>query len=236
MSDPFSVLLIDAGNTNVKFCQMSRQGEFRVSPDFQLGPGVFKGLSQVVMCSVRKPSFALLVEQLCAFDEVPFKQIFTQKEAFGTKCAYENFETLGVDRWMNILAAAKETEQTVLTFSIGTAMTIDLIHNQQHVGGWITPGFDMSKQALFNNTNGVFGNQHYPTNDGFGDSTIDCVNYGCRALVNGLLREALQQAKKYNENVHIKVCGGGVNLLNQEEFRNLEVEEFLVFKGLSRFV
>lgn len=236
MSDPHNALLIDAGNTNAKYCFVNRQGEFRLQNDFQLEVAALKGVSQVVMCSVREPSFAQSVKDLCLQDKVPFRQIFTQSEAFGTRCAYQNYQTLGVDRWMNILAVAAQTDQTVLTFSIGTAMTIDIVHNKQHIGGWITPGFDMSKQALFNNTSGVFGNQHYPKNDAFGESTSDCVNFGCRALVNGLLREALQQAKNYNDRIKIVVFGGGLNLLNQEEFPNLQVDELLVFKGLSRFI
>lgn len=239
MSEGHNSLLIDAGNSNVKYCLFDEKGTLTPLPnaDFQSSEHFSKyAIDKVVLCSVRDKAFAESLSALCKSNAVCFQQVFTQAESFGTKCAYQNFQTLGVDRWMNILAVARETEQAVLTFSIGTAMTIDLVYNRQHLGGWITPGFDLSKNALFNNTNGVFGNLEYPARDKFGESTEDCVNFGCKALVNGLLREALAQAKAYSKEPKIKVFGGGIGLLNTNVFDNLEVDELLVFKGLARFI
>lgn len=239
MSGPADVLLVDAGNTNVKFCLVDANQTMSLLPEMEVNSKTdLKSLNikQVLLCSVREAAFASELKQQSVSTNINFRQIFTEPVSFGTKCAYKNYQTLGVDRWMNILAAAKDPEDTILTFSIGTAMTVDLIHQKQHLGGWITPGFDMSKNALFKNTNGVFGNSIYPNSDGFGESTEDCVNYGCRALVNGLLREALNIATKYSTNVKIKVFGGGTKLINQKEFNNIEVDDLLVFKGLARFL
>lgn len=239
MSDKPEALLIDAGNTNVKYCFADKAGGLTLLPEFDFDvPGILglNNIRRVLLCSVRSADYAEEVKSKCASESVDLTQIFTTAEAFGTRCAYANFSTLGVDRWMNILAVAKETDEAVLSFSIGTAMTIDLVYRRQHLGGWITPGFDLAKQALFSNTNGVFGDQEYPTQDKFGESTQDCVNFGCRALVNGLLREGLRQASRYSEQVKIKVFGGGVRLLDIGGFDNIEVDNLLVFKGLSRFI
>lgn len=239
MSEPTDVLLIDAGNTNIKYCLVDADHSMSLLPGKEIKSNADLNslyIKKVLLCSVRDLAFASELKRHCVSTGIEFRQVFTESISFGTTCAYKNFQTLGVDRWMNILAVAKETDDAILTFSVGTAMTVDLVYKKQHIGGWITPGFDMSKKALFENTSGVFGNSTYPIIDDFGTSTEDCVNYGCRALVNGLLREALFRASKYSRNVKIKAFGGGVNLINQKEFHNIEVDDLLVFKGLLRFV
>lgn len=239
MSEGAEALLVDAGNTNIKYCLVDANHKMNLLHAKEISSKtdlLNLNIKQVLLCSVREVEFARELKRQSLSADLEFKQIFTQPCSFGTRCAYQNYQTLGVDRWMNILAVAKESDEAILTFSIGTAMTVDLIYKKQHIGGWITPGFDMSKNALFENTSGVFGDSTYPYSDGFGESTVDCVNYGCRALVNGLLREALNLAQKYSSNVKIKAFGGGIKLVNTKEFTNIEVDDLLVFKGMLRFL
>lgn len=235
MSKQHEVLLVDAGNSNVKSSFLSGDG-FLLQADPLKDLALLQSTQRVILASVRSPSYSEQLQYECQRNNVEFKEILTDRAAFGTRCAYQNFKTLGVDRWMMILAAAQYAEQALLVVSIGTAMTVDFIHEKQHKGGWITPGFDMAKSALFNNTQQVFGNNDYPGENLFGSSTEHCVNYGCRALVNGLIYEAINNAEQFAEKVKVLVCGGGVSLLDKEKFDNIEVEENLIFKGMKRFI
>ncbi|MCC2608233.1 type III pantothenate kinase [Planctobacterium marinum] len=235
MSKQHEVLLVDAGNSNVKSSFLSGD-EFLLQADPLRDMALLQSTQRVILASVRSPSYSEQLQYECHSKGIEFTEIFTDRAAFGTRCAYQNFKTLGVDRWMMILAAARQDEQALLVVSIGTAMTVDLIHEKQHKGGWITPGFDMSKSALFSNTQQVFGNNDYPGENLFGSSTEHCVNFGCRAQVNGLIYEAINIAEQFAEKVKVLVCGGGVSLLDKEKFSNIEVDENLIFKGMKRFI
>ncbi|WP_338291059.1 type III pantothenate kinase [Planctobacterium marinum] len=238
MSEARNLLLVDAGNTSVKSCVVKANGE-----TIRLGDPLrdrdlinTNKISRVLLVSVRAQSYSENLQQYCFDKQIRFREVTTSESAFGTACAYENYQTLGVDRWMMILAAAARPEDTILVMSIGTAMTLDLVHNKQHLGGWIAPGFDLAKSALFQKTANVFGNADYPNHNAFGDNTESCVNFGCRAQVNGLLKEGIKCAEEYSTKLKILVCGGGISLLDLSEFDDIEVNENLIFEGLMRFV
>ena len=244
MSARFDVLLIDAGNTNVKYCLASVDGELQMLRGEPVSIAALlttHNIRKVLLASVRGADFSQQVAQYCAALQVAFEQIHTSAEAFGTRCGYADFQTLGVDRWMSVLAAAQHNDDATLSISVGTAMTVDLIVNRQHIGGWIIPGFDLSKKALFGNTDGVFGDQSYPVSDEFGKSTPDCVNFGCRALINGLVREAVFEARKTTKVVSVVICGGGQRLVSIEALKcslhcDIQFDELRIFRGLARFI
>lgn len=238
MSEAVNHLLVDAGNSNVKSCVVLSDDTLTVLKDPLDNTVIFTqySIKRVVLASVRNADYSQRLQQYCAVEKIPFTELETEAEVFGTRCAYKNYKTLGVDRWMMILAAAQRAEESILVLSIGTAMTVDFVHQGQHIGGWITPGFDLAKHALFQNTQQVFGNDEYPKNNQFGDGTEACVNYGCRAQVNGLLEEALRVAKHHASHVKVLVCGGGIGLLDFALFDDLEVDEHLIFKGIKRFI
>ena len=238
MSEALDLLLVDAGNTSVKSCLVKSDGEMTRFGDPLRDISFIDDnkVTSVLLISVRAQNYSEKLEQYCFNNQIRFKEVTTSSSAFGTRCAYEKYQTLGVDRWMMILAAADRAEDTILVMSIGTAMTLDLVHKKQHIGGWIAPGFDLAKTVLFQKTAQVFGNTDYPKHNAFGDDTQSCVNFGCRAQVNGLLREGIKCAERYSKKIKILVCGGGVSLLDPSEFNDIEVEENLIFEGLKRFI
>lgn len=233
-----NVLLVDAGNSNVKSCLITSANTTQRFGDPMQGPEIFSqyAINKVLFISVRDKAYRERLIKFCSNNTIPFEEIKTSSSNFGTDCAYANYQTLGVDRWMMILAAAEFEERCLLVVSVGTAMTIDLVYDQQHIGGWIAPGFDLSKKALFVNTEHVFGNDNYPDNTEFGNSTENCVNFGCRALVNGLIREAIRCSKDYSSEVKILLCGGGAALVDRAEFETIAVDDNLIFKGMMRFI
>jgi len=49
--------------------------------------------------------------------------------------------TLGVDRWLNMLAIRARCTSAFVIVSAGTAITLDVVdHTGEHLGGWIMPG------------------------------------------------------------------------------------------------
>ena len=239
MSEVPETLLIDAGNTNVKFCLAGANETLR---KLEVANSEAGGLLQqhrpgkVILASVRGADYSSYIEELCLTQGIAFQQVVTSSEAFGVRCAYTQYQTLGIDRWLNILAVAHYHHSDALIVSIGTAMTVDYLSGQQHKGGWIVPGYDLAKSALFNQTAQVFGDQCYPDNHHFGESTEQCVNFGCRAVLNGLLQEAVRMSEKTANELNIYISGGGKQLIDTRCFKNIVLDDLLVFRGMSRFI
>lgn len=69
----------------------------------------------------------------------------TQAECLGLKNGYEMPATLGVDRWLGLLAAAQISSRDCMVIDAGSAITLDLLRaDGQHLGGAILPGMNTS--------------------------------------------------------------------------------------------
>ncbi len=234
MSDKNSVLLVDLGNTNLKaaiWCGDSQyqavQGEIDSLP--------YHSVDKVVFASVRHEEDNLaLIETAKQYCEV--LQVFTAPEAFGVFCAYQNYQTLGVDRWLAVLAAAQKTNLPAAVVDIGTATTVDLLVDNKHLGGWITPGYTLMKNSLVQNTANVFADDKIEEGLAIGQSTQDCVNFGCAAALYGVLNLLpTYMGEKFGDYV-VYVTGRGKGLVRAISNPKVIYWENMVFDGLRRFV
>lgn len=107
----------------------------------------------VYLCSVSSSlDNARLIEQLTHEFKCYPTLLTSQPKCCGITCGYPAFEKLGVDRWMSILGAAAGSSKPVLIVSAGTALTVDVVIEKQHLGGFIVPGLTLMRRSLSNNT------------------------------------------------------------------------------------
>ena len=66
----------------------------------------------------------------------------------GVGNAYKEPHRLGVDRWLALLAIKARGESAAVIIDVGTACTIDVMNNGQHLGGYIFPGIAVARDAL----------------------------------------------------------------------------------------
>lgn len=221
MSGVSNWLLIDIGNTSIKYAVV----DTHTDPEFlevhqaqnlnELGD-VLASVQHVALASVREP------ENLSAFIDdlhsqgIPVHIAQTQKiQRIGRvhlQNSYKTPENMGVDRWLAMIAgvyfAERITEHNVLVTDAGTAITCDVVVGHMHKGGFIAPGLQMLKQALYQNTQKVFGTEDTPTTISLGTDTPECVNAGCLAQVEGTVRQAQEQMQNYAENYLLLISGG----------------------------
>lgn len=76
----------------------------------------------------------------------------TQPSCCGIQCGYEAFETFGVDRWMAIIGACAGQNKPTFIVDAGTAITVDVVIEKEHIGGFIVPGLAIMKQSLLDQT------------------------------------------------------------------------------------
>lgn len=156
------LLAVDAGNSSVTFGVF--QGSQLVARFFmpyakvpasaagiraELGKfGILPAtLTGVALASVG-PRLTELQEQLAELSPIP---VFTLRvdTTFGMPIAYPNPAELGVDRWLNAIAAYDAYAAAVLVVDIGTATNFDCVSPKgEFLGGAICVGPQLSLDAL----------------------------------------------------------------------------------------
>ncbi len=168
-----SVLLVDLGNTRIKWARLGARGVGRQraaahagwsSADFSralfgAAGGRSPGrITQVVAVSVAAPAtrraFAAAVRAATGH---PPRFCKSAPQAAGVRNGYRDVWRLGADRWVALVGArAVVGPRAVLVADIGTATTLDLLDAAgRHRGGAIVPGPQLMIDALLRDTGGI---------------------------------------------------------------------------------
>ena len=248
-----SILLIDAGNTRIKWAICSgTSSEIRVG--FKTS-GVLNNLSSQELSSV--PNLAEITHIICSSviskeETIELKNMCQHlmpsahwHQITGTSALnqlptkYRNPEQLGADRRAMLLGAQQLfSGKNILVIGTGTATTIDLLANQEHLGGWILPGVTLMAEMLSSNTANlpnIFEKISSLSKLEPALSTEDGIHHGIFASQAGAISMAKQYAKNNNIQLDLTVLSGGnANLINHhlENQHILVTEPQLVLKGL----
>lgn len=111
--------------------------------------------------------------------------------AAGVTSGYLEPETLGVDRWLGVLAAWRRVAGPCVVVDAGSAITLDLIADHgRHQGGYIVPGLRMMQRALFAGTSGVRVDGEIARQLNPGATTREAVANGCLAMAVAVVERA----------------------------------------------
>ncbi len=148
---------------------------------------------------------------------------------------YEAPDTLGVDRWLAIIAAWDIVRGPCLVVDVGTTLTVDLVGaTGQHLGGYIVPGFSMMFQALFQGTSGVRFEQRQDYSGAPGKNTRDAVQNGCFLMSLALIEKALAELQQGADVLAtIVFTGGGSEPLAACFDERAQSRQDLVLDGLA---
>lgn len=163
--------------------------------------------------------------------------------AGGVTCGYQTPTTLGVDRWLAVLAAhhGRSAEAAgCVVVSCGTALTIDFVRaNGVHEGGYILPGITMMQNALLTGTGGIrFQPESLSLRLEPGNSTGAAVQHGAVYAALSLMERSCQDAalrwggQPSGPQVELWLCGGDAGCLQAGLRRPSRLEEDLVLNGM----
>ena len=150
-------LLIDAGNTRIKWALLSAAGDGLRSGILPVGqaselPGLFaesQGIRQIWVSNVAGEEVAQQVRNICAGRSVQLRFIVAQEMQCGVRNSYTNAAQLGSDRWASLIAAWHLVQGKCLVANCGTAITIDTLSGQgEFLGGLILPGIELMQRSL----------------------------------------------------------------------------------------
>ncbi len=166
MQEPAMELLIDIGNTSLKWTlrALPPSGDLEPMRSLRHHGGlpidlhaVWEEMPMPVaarVSSVGAPTVARALASACRA-RWGLEPHFVQPRAFcrGLTIAYAEPGRLGVDRWLALLAAHQICDQPALILDAGTAITYDLLlPDGHHLGGLILPGVETLRQAILANT------------------------------------------------------------------------------------
>ena len=227
-------ILIDIGNTAIKW--QLRESDQAIST----GRGDVRQLMlwlesldsvsshQIAVSCVRDDDFA--GELRDALVQLGFSSVdFAESSAThaGVTNAYASPSSLGVDRWLAVLALKSLGHESGIVVDVGTACTIDVLESNRHVGGFILPGPKLACEALVANTDKIRYSTEPPAALEPGGDTGACVVSGAWLTIVGAVKEI---AKRY-PHCPLFLAGGAAPTLIDLGVEG-ELVTDLVFDGL----
>lgn len=153
----------------------------------------------------------------------------------GVKNGYHLPQTLGVDRWLAILAGCQRVNGNCVIVDCGSAITVDLVDLQMnHLGGYIAPGFGLMRASLRLNTDAIGDVQEQDSSaKDPGRDTRSAVNSALDIMVAGLIQQAvLSMSELGNASPAILLTGGDAQHMARL-FPSALVCPDLIFEGLG---
>lgn len=236
-------LWIDLGNTRLKY--WLTEGETLIASGAELhlqSPAdLLLGLvdrfsayqaSFVGVSSVLDSQANLRIQKTLAPLNTPVEFAKVLQNSHGLMTGYDRIEKLGIDRWLQVLALSGQQKNYCIV-GCGTALTIDLLDDQDHLGGYILPSFYLQREALAQGTRRVQVPAGAFSDLSAGRNTQDAVHHGILLGLVGAI-EKLVRAEPSRELI---LTGGDAVLI--QGFLDVEnvvcVEEDLLLKGLQRY-
>lgn len=237
-------LLVDAGTTRVKTALMD--GDGHLEPLFNVAYTELQQTSfpadiqQVWMGAVSNQDRMKMLSDWLEQSNAKTTEISSEKTAFGVTNAYENPQSLGVDRWLAMIGAYSEQQRPTLIIDAGTAITADwLTSDGVHLGGWIVPGVDLMQSAVIERAPKVFRNHEssWGKVNQLGLSTPDGLSNGCTNAMVGFIRQAIAVTETELDwfDYRLIFSGGSTPLIPIELRRRGELRTELVLYGLARY-
>lgn len=154
----------------------------------------------------------------------------------GLVCAYEDPARFGVDRWLALLAARQRRPgATVLVVSAGTALTLDLLHDDGdqawHRGGLIAPGLQAMQQGLFAAAPGLLRHRGGRAGSSLADNSADAIASGCLQAALGLVQAV--RRRHGGTAVPVLLAGGDAGHLAAHLAAPVQQTPALVLEGLA---
>ena len=246
------ILELDAGNSRIKWrlVDPAAGGRKKVAEGsvwaLEKVPSVFIELGQQLESLPLTEVERLLVADVRG---APFREAFSslmtekwrlrpefavaERRCGGVTNAYDDPESLGVDRWLAMLAAWRDAGTACCVVGFGSAITLDLVDREgRHQGGYIVPGIEIMREALGARSRALqFSEPARWEGVEPGRSTREAVEHGILGMVMGLLRGV---RGRYDEgSLRWYLAGGDARLVSRRLDWEHRLVPDLVMDGLS---
>jgi type III pantothenate kinase len=187
-----NLLLIDAGNTRIKWLRIGADGERRngylshtqVDQLAEL-TGI---ISHIIISNVAGAALGARITQ--PFPSCTQYTLTASTQQCGVHSHYQPATQLGSDRWAALIGAHHLGARNSIIVSAGTAITVDALSHGEFLGGIIMPGTQLMYSTLSQNT------AQLPRAEGhiseFPSNTADAITTGCMLALTSAIK-AMQE-------------------------------------------
>ncbi|TJX67864.1 type III pantothenate kinase [Soehngenia saccharolytica] len=155
----------------------------------------------------------------------------------GMNIKYDNPREVGADRIVNAVGAYEKYGGPVIIVDFGTANTFCYVNKEgEYLGGVITPGINISAEALFLRTAKLPKVEITKPEKIIGKNTITSIQSG---LINGfagmvdyIIDKMIEEMNQSIEDVMVVATGGFANLISSETKNIKVVDKYLTLEGL----
>jgi len=242
------ILLVDIGNSQIKWTTIQSkvlaesQNFARPKTGIKVALNkVWKSLEGIEAIFVSNVAGEKIATQLSEWTEKQWqlKPVFVQSEKrrFGVTNAYDQPETLGVDRWLAIVAGRQHAREATCIIDCGTAITVDIVTEKgQHQGGLIVPGLSLMKQMLTDNTDALSNVTQESEFNLLATNTHSAIQAGTLYMVSATLENLITDLQlNFKNEIRFLITGGDAEELIPLLPQPLIHEPDLVLKGLAQY-
>ena len=243
------ILLIDIGNTRIKWKFYSEEDESEASGFIYEAVNLISNLNKVFNSSESHVSRVYISN--VAGDEIKSKIYQWVADRFGIeplfavssseKCglisAYTPADSLGVDRFLAMIGAKLLNDQPKVVVDCGTATTVDCINmNNEFIGGLILPGVGLMRKSLSSGASALEILADDKNIDYFSTDTASAILSGTVLSTSGVIENAVSQLTlNCGADVSCIITGGDGNFIRSHLEIEAEYHPDLVLKGLSEY-
>ena len=179
-----------------------------------------------------------LISLLTETFDVSVSSAVPAREVGGVRNGYEEFERLGLDRWLAMLGGFHLAPGACLVLDFGTAVTADFVNSDgEHLGGFICPGMPLMRNQLRTHTRKIrYGDvaaERALESLVPGRSTVEAVERGCSLMLRGFVLTQIDLARSYwGADYSVFLTGGDAELVSGI-VPEARVVPDLVFVGLA---
>jgi type III pantothenate kinase len=245
------ILVIDVGNTHTVIGAYKEEkllGHWRISTDLNKTEDEYGMLvksllsnsnlsfsdikSVVISCVIPPVTWILRKMSLDYFKVSPIIVGPGTKTEIYIKT--DNPKEVGADRIVNAIAAYKLYGGPVIIVDFGTATTFCAVDKEGvYLGGAITPGIEISAEALFEKTAKLPKIEFIKPKHSIGSNTITAMQSGMFFGYLGLTNELIRRFKReLGEDSVVVATGGQAELMGNESKLIDKINPFLTLQGL----
>jgi type III pantothenate kinase len=250
MTQKTSLLLVDIGNTRVKWASLrdGKQGRMRAAAHENSGLALRalvrsapREVSRVIVVSVVDEALSHVLDTAARrrFGVTP-EYIRSTKRAQGVSNSYRDVWRLGADRWVSAIGAHAMAPGAFVIANVGTALTIDAVSaSGRHRGGAIMPGPSTMVESLLSGTHGIrrrASGDRAKARSLFSTDTASALAAGSMFAAAAFIDRALIEAQReLKGRPQLLLTGGGAPALRRYLKSPSRFVPDLVLRGLAEF-
>lgn len=244
------ILLIDAGNTRLKWAWLTDEGMsaqlaavHRGAPTSAWAGSVFDARRKAARVLASNVAGAAMAETLARLARqaygVEVEFMTAAPEYRGVINGYLDPGQLGVDRWLAVIGAWIRVRGAVCVIDAGTAVKVDSVDAAgRHLGGFIVPGVRMMRESLMGGTSDIAAAAARGAQVPGGvlaDNTMAAVSRGALLALAGLVDRTLDMAERAaGVAPRLIVTGGDAGAIAEVMRVPCEIVPNLVLEGLAQ--